>query len=327
LDIQRIRDDFPILKQMIHGKPLVYLDNAASSQRPQSVLDSMDHFYSTANSNVHRGVHWLSQEATREFEEVRGKVAAFIGAAESREIIFVRGTTEAINLVAHSYGGQSVGPGDEIIVSEMEHHSNIVPWQMLCQSAGATLRVIPITDEGELVMEEYKDLLNEKTRLVAVGHVSNSLGTVNPVKEIIDLAHAQGVPVLVDGAQAVSHMAVDVRELDCDFYCFSSHKMFGPTGIGVLYGKADLLESMPPHQSGGDMIESVSFEKTTFNVLPYKFEAGTPSIAGVIGLGSAIDYLTGLGFDQITAYEKELLERATVLLDEIPYLRIIVRAR
>ncbi len=323
LDVQRVREDFPILQQQIHGKPLVYLDNAASTQKPRAVLEAITRFYSTTNANVHRGVHSLSQEATRGFEEVRGKVARFVGAAESREIVFVRGATEAINLVAQSYGRPQVEPGDEILVSLMEHHSNIVPWQVLCESAGAVLRVVPISDDGELRMEEYARLLGPRTRLVAVSHVSNSLGTVNPLREVIDLAHAQGVPVLVDGAQAVPHMKVDVTELGCDFYCFSSHKMFGPTGVGVLYGRAELLKSMPPYQSGGDMIRSVSFEGTTFNVIPHKFEAGTPNIAGVIGMGAAIDYLAELGFERIVPYESGLLGYATALLKEIPGVRLI----
>jgi cysteine desulfurase/selenocysteine lyase len=315
-DVSRIREDFPILNRRIHDKPLVYLDNAASSQKPRSVIEAVDGFYKVFNSNVHRGVHALSQKATEEFESGRDKVQGFIGAEDRTEIIFVRGTTEAINLVAHSYGSASVGPGDEIIVSEMEHHSNIVPWQILCKNRGATLKVIPMRDNGALDLDAYEDLLNEKTRLVA-------LGTVNPLREIIDAAHRLDVPVLVDGAQAVPHRTVNVRELGCDFYCFSSHKMFGPTGIGVLYGRAELLNKMPPYQSGGDMIRSVSFERTTFNVLPYKFEAGTPNIGGVVGLGAAIDYLQSLDFEEVQAYETSLLGYATEALSAVSGLTLI----
>jgi cysteine desulfurase/selenocysteine lyase len=327
LDVARLREDFPILKQTVHGNPLVYLDNAATTQKPQAVLDALTRYYTTMNANVHRGVHQLSERATQEYEGARAKVQRFIGAAEPREIIFVRGITEAINLVAQTYGRKNIQLGDEIIISAMEHHSNIVPWQILCEEKGATLRVIPINDEGELLLDEFERLLNPRTKLVSVVHVSNSLGTVNPVKRIIELAHSRNVPVLLDGAQSAPHMPVNVQELDCDFYTFSGHKIFGPTGIGVLYGKAKLLEAMPPYQGGGDMISSVTFEKTTYNVLPYKFEAGTPDIAGAIGLGAALDYLRGLGWDAVMAHEHELLDYATTAVSEIPGLRLIGTAK
>ncbi|MGH7405495.1 MAG: SufS family cysteine desulfurase [Candidatus Methylomirabilales bacterium] len=326
-EVERIRQDFPILGEKIRGKPLVYLDNAATSQKPQVVIDTIRRFLSTYNSNVHRGVHQLSERATEAFEQARTRVQSFINAAESREIIFVRGTTEAINLVAQSYGRTHIGTGDEIVISAMEHHSNIVPWQILCEQTGAVLRVVPINDDGEMLLDEYVTLLTPRTRLVSVAHVSNALGTINPVREIIRLARRQGVPVLVDGAQAVPHLQVDVRELDCDFYAFSGHKVFGPTGIGVLYGRARLLEAMPPYQGGGDMIKSVSFAKTVYNDLPYKFEAGTPHIGGVIGLGAALDYLDGVGRDRIAAYEHELLVHATKALSAIPGVRIIGTAK
>jgi cysteine desulfurase/selenocysteine lyase len=305
----------------------VYLDNAATSQKPQSVLETIQRYYTSENSNVHRGVHYLSELATRRYEEARSKVRRFLNAADEREIIFVRGTTEAINLVANAYGRQNVRPGDEILISAMEHHSNIVPWQMLCQEKEAILRVTPINDAGELLLEEYERLLSPKTRLVAMTHVSNALGTVNPVRQIIDLAHRQGVPVLLDGAQAVPHSPVNVGELDCDFYAFSGHKTYGPTGIGVLYGKAHLLEEMPPYQGGGDMISSVSFEKTTYNKLPYKFEAGTPDIAGVVGLGAAIDYLNSIGMEAVGTYEQELLEYATKAISSVPGVRLVGTAK
>jgi cysteine desulfurase/selenocysteine lyase len=327
LDVRRIRDDFPILKQKVHGKPLVYLDNAATTQKPRAVLDALWRFYETDNSNVHRGVHLLSERATEDYEAARGKVQRFLNAAESREIIFVRGTTEAINLVAQTFGRQRVGPGDEIVISAMEHHSNIVPWQMLCEEKQARLRVVPINDAGEILLEEYAGMLGPRTRLVSVVHVSNALGTVNPVRQIIDLAHRRNIPVLVDGAQAVAHQVVDVRALDCDFYAFSGHKVYGPTGIGVLYGKAGLLEAMPPYQGGGDMISSVTFAKTTYNVLPYKFEAGTPHVAGVVGLGAALDYLSGIGRDAVGAYEQELLDYATTALAGVAGVRLIGTAR
>jgi len=326
-DVERIRQDFPILGEKVRGKPLVYLDNAATSQKPQVVIDTVHRFLSTYNSNVHRGVHQLSERATEAYEQARQKVQRLINAAESREIIFVRGTTEAINLVAQSYGRERIRAGDEIVISGMEHHSNIVPWQILCEQTGAVLRVVPINDDGELLLDEYVTLLTPRTRLVSVAHVSNALGTINPVREIVRLARRQGVPVLVDGAQAVPHLKVDVRDLDCDFYAFSGHKVFGPTGIGVLYGQARLLEGMPPYQGGGDMIKSVTFEKTVYNDLPYKFEAGTPHIGGVIGLGAAADYLEGVGLDRVAAYEHELLGYATEALSAIPGVRMIGTAK
>ena len=326
-DVAKIREDFPVLKQLVHGKPLVYLDNAATSQKPQQVIDALVRYYTTENSNVHRGVHALSQQATEEYEGARAKIRRFINAASDQEIIFVRGTTEAINLVAHSYGRQHIGEGDEVLISTMEHHSNIVPWQILCQEQGARLRVVPITNSGELLLDEYERLLGPRTKLVSIAHVSNALGTVNPVEQIVAMAHARGVPVLLDGAQAVPHMRLDVRRLGCDFYAFSGHKLYGPTGIGVLYGKAELLEAMPPYQGGGDMIKSVTFGKTLYNDLPYKFEAGTPNIAGTIGLGAAIDYLNSVGMDQITAYENELLEYGTSCLSSLDGIRIMGTAR
>ena len=326
-DVRKIREDFPILKQKIHGKPLIYLDNAASTQKPQVVIDTIKRYYETDNANVHRGVHLLSERATKQYEDARIKVQRFLDAAQPREVIFVRGTTEAINLVAQTFGRMTVGAGDEVVISHMEHHSNIVPWQILCEEKGAVLRVAPITDEGELRLDEYEKLLNPRTKIVAITHVSNTLGTINPIRRIIELAHQRGIPVLVDGAQAVPHMAVDVQELDCDFYAFSGHKLYGPTGIGVLYGKLAMLEAMPPYQGGGDMISSVTFAKTTYNVLPHKFEAGTPNIAGVIGLGAAIDYLNGLGLDNVAAYERELLAHATEALARIPSVRFIGTAR
>jgi cysteine desulfurase/selenocysteine lyase len=326
-DVARVREDFPILKQKIHGKPLVYFDNGATSQKPQVVIDSLARYYSAENSNIHRGVHALSEQATADYEAARGKLRDFINAPSDKEIVLVRGTTEAINLVSQSYGRTFLKAGDEIIISAMEHHSNIVPWQMVCAQVGARLRVIPINHDGEIVMEEYQRLLNERTKFVAVTHVSNALGTVVPVKEMIALAHERGVPVLLDGAQAVPHLRVDVRDLDCDFYAFSGHKMFGPTGVGVLYGRAELLEKMPPYQGGGDMISLVTFEKTHYNVLPYKFEAGTPNIAGVIGLGAAVDYLQGLNWSQVAAHEHELLRYATEALAEINPVKIIGTAK
>jgi len=322
-DVAEIRKDFPILKQKVHGKPLVYFDNGATSQKPQQVIDALSRYYSAENSNIHRGVHDLSERATAAYETAREKIRAFINAPTDKEIIFVRGTTEAINLVAQSYGRSFLKTGDEIIVSAMEHHSNIVPWQILCEQVGAYLRVIPINHDGEILMDEYRRLLNERTKLVSVTHVSNALGTVVPVKEIVALAHQRGVPVLLDGAQAVPHLKVDVQDLDCDFYAFSGHKVFGPTGVGVLYGRAEMLEKMPPYQSGGDMISLVTFEKTHYNVLPYKFEAGTPNIAGGIGLGAAIDYLDGLDWQQVEAHERQLLSYATDQLSKIDAARII----
>jgi cysteine desulfurase/selenocysteine lyase len=326
-DVRRIREDFPILRLKVHGKPLVYLDNAASTQKPRAVLDTLEHYYTHDNANVHRGVHLLSERATQRYEEAREKTRRFLNAAEAREIIFVRGTTEAINLVAQAFGRKHVAAGDEVLITAMEHHSNIVPWQMLCEEKGALLRVAPISDDGELVLDQFERLLSPRTKLVSVVHVSNTLGTVNPVRQIVAMARARGVPVLLDGAQAAPHLPVDVQELDCDFYTFSGHKVYGPTGVGVLYGKAKLLEAMPPWQGGGDMISSVTFEKTTYNTLPYKFEAGTPNIAGVVGLGTALDYVNALGLENIAAHESDLLLYTTLVLRELPGLRIIGNAR
>jgi cysteine desulfurase/selenocysteine lyase len=327
LDVEKIRNDFPILKEEVHGHPLVYLDSAATSQKPRAVFEAMQNFYLHDCSNVHRGVHLLSERATRAYEDGRVKVQRFINAAEAREIVFVRGTTEAVNLVAQTYGRKNVQAGDEVLITAMEHHSNIVPWQILCEEKGATLRVAPINDRGELVFREFKRLLGPKTRLVSVAHVSNVLGTINPIREIVEAGHEWNVPVFVDGAQAAPHVNVDVRDLDCDFYAFSGHKLFGPTGVGVLYGKAALLEEMPPYQGGGDMIRSVTFEKTTYNAIPFKFEAGTPYIAGVIGLGAAIDYLNQIGLEAVAGYERELLEHATQSLTRIPGVRLIGTAK
>ncbi len=326
-DVEKVREDFPILKVRVHGKPLVYLDNAATSQKPQVVIDTISRYYMAENSNIHRGIHFLSLQATRAYEDARDKVKHFLNASHTREILFVRGTTEGINLVAQSYGRTFIKEGDEIVISAMEHHSNIVPWQILCEQVGAKLRVIPINDDGELLIEEYEKLLNKRTKFVSVAHLSNALGTINPVKQIIEMAHRCGVPVLVDGAQAVPHLKVDVQDLDCDFYAFSAHKLFGPTGVGVLYGKANLLEAMPPYHGGGDMISSVTFEKTIYNVLPYKFEAGTPNIAGGVGLGAAIDYLNGIGLETVAAYEHELLSYATEAISRIPGVRLIGTAK
>ena len=325
-DVARIREDFPVLHQMVNGKPLVYLDNAATTQKPQAGIDALVRYYSADNSNVHRGVHTLSQRATEDYDSGRSKARQFLNAASDEEIIFVKGTTDGINLVAHSYARQHLGEGDEIIISTMEHHSNIIPWQVLCQEKRAHLRVIPISDAGELLMDEYESLLSSRTKLVAITHVSNVLGTVNPIKQIVEMAHNQGVPVLVDGAQATPHMPVDVQKLGCDFYVFSGHKIYGPTGIGVLYGKAGLLEAMPPYQLGSDMIKSVTFERTVYNDLPYKFEAGTPNIAGVIGMGAAIDYLTEIGMDRIDNYEHGLLEYGTECLSGIDGVKIVGNA-
>ena len=316
-DVNRIRNDFPILKQQVNGYPLVYLDNGATSQKPQSVINAIVEYYTTTNSNVHRGVHTMSQQATDGYEGARSKVRQFINAGKDEEIIFTRNTTEGINLVAHSYGRQNIGPGDDIIVSNMEHHSNIVPWQMLCEEKGANLKVVPIDDSGELVMDEYQKMLSSRTKLVSITHVSNALGTILQAKQIVAMAHAHGAPVLLDGAQAVPHMPVDMQDLDCDFYVFSGHKLYGPTGIGILYGKEEYLNAMPPFLGGGEMIKSVTFEKTIYNDLPYKFEGGTPDIAGAIGLGAAIDYVNSLGFDQITAHEDELLQYGTAALESI----------
>jgi len=327
LDIARIREDFPILGQKVNGRPLVYLDNAATSQKPRQVIEAISHFYSEDYSNIHRGVHTLSQRSTQSYEAVRTKVQKLIHAAEDREIIFVRGATEGINLVAFGYLRPRLQAGDEIVISGMEHHSNIVPWQILCEEKNARLRVIPINDDGEVIFEEYEKLLNPRTRLVAVTHVSNALGTINPVQRMIAVAHRQQIPVLVDGAQAIPHLSVDVQALDSDFYTFSGHKLYGPTGIGVLYGKAALLEAMSPFQGGGDMIASVTFEKTTYNKIPHKFEAGTPDIAGVIGLGAAIDYVQTIGLAAISAYEEELLAYATREVSKIAGVRILGNAK
>jgi cysteine desulfurase/selenocysteine lyase len=326
-DVERVRRDFPILEETIHGKPLVYLDNANTTQKPRAVIEALHDYYRHSNSNIHRATHLLGERATRGYEGARVKVKQFLNARDAHEIIFVRNATEGVNLVAQTFGRQNIGEGDEIIISTMEHHCNIVPWQMVCAEKGATLRVIPINEAGELLMDEYEKMLSDRTKLVAIVHMSNVLGTVNPVREVIDLAHARGVPVLVDGAQSAYHLPVDVQAMDCDFFVFSGHKLYGPTGIGVLYGKSELLEDMPPYQGGGDMILTVTFEKTVFNELPYKFEAGTPNIAGAVGLGSAIDYLTGLGMENIAAYEHELMRYGTEALSEVPNLRMIGTAR
>ncbi len=327
LDSERIRADFPILKLEVNGKPLVYLDNAASSQMPQQVIDRLVRYQTAEHANIHRGVHYLSETATAAYEGARAKVQRFINAKEAREVIYTRGTTDSVNLVMHGYGRAFIGAGDEIIVSQLEHHSNIVPWQMLCEEKGAKLRVIPCNDAGELLLDEYRKLFTSHTRFVAITHVSNALGTINPVKEMIATAHQHGVPVLIDGAQAIPHMKVDVQDLDCDFYAFSAHKMCGPTGIGILYGKAALLEKMKPFEGGGDMILSVTFEKTTYNVIPHKFEAGTPPIAAGIGLGTAIDYLESVGMDHIAAHEHDLITYATQAFGELKDVRIIGTAR
>ncbi len=326
-DVERVREDFPILKQRVHGKPLVYFDNAATSQKPVSVIEAERRFYLEDCANIHRGIHLLSERATRAYEDARVKVQRLLNAPETRQVVFVRGTTEAINLVASSYCRRNLQAGDEVLITAMEHHANIVPWQMLRDEKGIVLRVAPINDSGELLFEEFQNLLRPRTKFVSVTHVSNVLGTVNPVREMVRAAHRWNVPVLVDGAQAAPHMKIDVQELDCDFYAFSSHKVFGPTGVGALYGKVRLLESMPPYQGGGDMISSVSFEKTTYNAIPYRFEAGTPNIAATIGLGAAIDYVNRLGIENVARQEHELLVYATEKLSEIPGVRIIGTAR
>ncbi len=326
-DVQKVREDFPVLKQAIHGMPLVYLDSAATAQKPFAVIDAIRKFYEVDCANIHRGVHELSQRSTAAYEETRSKARRFLNARFKNELIFVRGTTEGINLVASSWGRRNVKAGDEIVISAMEHHSNIVPWQMLCEEQGARLRVIPMNGRGELILEEYEKLLNPRTRMVAVTHVSNALGTVNPVRQIVEMAHHAGALALIDGAQAAPHMKVDVQALGADFYAISGHKIVGPTGIGILYGKTALLNAMPPYQGGGDMIKTVTFEKTTYADLPYKFEAGTPNIAGGIGLGAAVDYVNRLGLDQIAVYEHELLLYGTEALSQIPGLRIIGTAR
>jgi cysteine desulfurase/selenocysteine lyase len=322
-DVAKIRRDFPILSRKVHGKPLVYFDNAATTQKPLAVIDAEREVYERYYANIHRGVHLLSVESTEAYDRVREKVRQLLNAKETREIVFVRGTTEAINLVASTFGRSRVGRGDEVVISAMEHHSNIVPWQLLCEEKGARLRVAPMNERGELLLDRFAGLLSERTKIVAVAHLSNALGTVNPLSEIIEMAHSKGIPVLVDGAQAAPRLPVDVQALDCDFYAFSGHKMYGPSGAGALYGKAALLESMPPYQGGGDMISSVTFEKTTYNVLPYKFEAGTPNIAGVIGMGAAVDYLKKLGIGAIERHEALLLADATTRVSAIPGVRLI----
>ncbi len=327
LDVGRIRQDFPVLRQRIYGKPLVYLDNAATTQKPQQVIERLSDFYAAENANIHRGVHQLSQKATQAYEEARRRVQRFLNAARASEIIFVRGTTEAINLVSQSYARKRLRPGSEIILSTLEHHSNIVPWQIVCQQTDARLRVVPMSDSGELLLQEYEKLLNSRTALVSITHVSNALGTINPVKTMIEMAHGCKVPVMVDGAQAVSHRSVDVRELDCDFYAFSGHKLYGPTGVGILYAKAAHLEDMPPYQGGGEMIRSVTFEKTIYDEPPQRFEAGTPNIAGAIGLATAIDYVQEIGLGKIASYEGELLSQASQLLGDISRLRLVGTAR
>ncbi len=322
-DLQKVRNDFPILDRKAHGQPLVYFDNAATTQKPLAVIDALRRYYELYNANIHRAVHLLSRLATNEYEEARARVQRFIGAGSPHEIIFTRGTTEGINLVAQTYGRANLRAGDEVIVSWMEHHSNIVPWQMLCEATGAKLRVVPINERGEFLFEEYEKLLGPRTKLVSVVHVSNALGTVNPLKRIIEAAHRRGVPVMIDGAQAVAHLRVDVQALDCDFYALSGHKLYGPTGIGILYGKEKYLRAMPPYQGGGDMIASVTFEKTTYAELPNKFEAGTPDIAGAIGLAAAIDYIESLGLENIAAHEDKLLHYATEKVRQIPGVRIL----
>ena len=323
LDVARIRGQFPILAQTVRGKPLAYLDNAATTQKPRQVLDTLARYYAAGNANIHRGVHALSEDATEAYEGARGKVAAFLNAAEPAEIVFTRNATEGINLVAQTFGRSRLGPGDEVVISGMEHHSNIVPWQIVCEEKGARLRVAPFSDAGELLVDELAALLGPRTRLVSIVHMSNSLGTVNPVRRVVELAHRQGIPVLVDGAQAAYHMPVDVQAIGCDFYVVTGHKLYGPTGIGALYGRRALLEAMPPYQGGGDMISSVTFEKTTYNELPHRFEAGTPHIAGAIGLGAAVDFITGVGFDAIAAHERRLLAYATEALSAVPGLRLV----
>ena len=323
LDVDRVRADFPILKLKVNGKPLVFLDNAASSQMPQPVIDRLVKYQTSEHANINRAVHYLSEKATAEYEEARRKARRFVNAREDREVIFTSGTTDGINLVAHGFGRKFVSEGDEIILTTLEHHSNIVPWQMVAQEKGAKIRVVPVNDRGELMVEEYEKLFTAHTKLVGLIHVSNALGTINPVKQMIAIAHAHGVPVLIDGAQAAPHLKIDVQELDCDFYAFSGHKICGPTGIGILYGKAALLEKMQPFKGGGDMILSVTFEKTTYNTIPHKFEAGTPPIAAAIGLGAAIDYLTGIGIERIAAHETDLLDYATVQVNRLSGVRII----
>jgi cysteine desulfurase / selenocysteine lyase len=326
-DVERVRADFPILHELVRGRPLVYLDNAATSQKPKSVIDAIVRYYEHDNANVHRGVHYLSERATEEYENARKAVQLFIHASEAREIVFVRSTTEAVNLVAQTYGRQHVGTGDEVLITAMEHHSDIVPWQLLCEEKQAKLQVAPINDRGELILEEFERLLSPRTRMVAVSHLSNALGTLNPVRQIVAMAHAKGIPVLVDGAQAVPRFPVNVQELDCDFYAFSGHKTYGPTGIGILYGKAGLLEAMPPYQGGGEMISSVTFKKTLYNKVPHKFEAGTPDMSGAVGLRAAIEYLNRLGIANIAEHEHELLTYATKKVSVIPGVRLVGTAK
>ena len=326
-DVARLREDFPILRTLARGQPLVYLDNAASSQKPRAVIDAITRYYETGHANIHRGVHFLSEQATLAYDAVREQARRFLNAAHAHEVIFVRGTTEAINLVASSFGQAFVGSGDEIVISTMEHHSNIVPWQLLCERTGAVLRVVPITDAGELDVEAYARLLGPRTKLVALVHVSNALGTINPARQLVEMAHAHGIPVLLDGAQAAPHLRIDVQALDCDFYACSAHKMYGPTGIGLLYGKTRWLDAMPPWQGGGDMIGNVTLARSTWAPLPAKFEAGTPHIAGVIGLGAALDYLDAVGLEAVAGHEDALLEYATAQLAEIDGVRIVGTAR
>ncbi len=327
VDFDKIRKDFPLLKREMNGKPIVFLDSAASSQKPNYVLRAMDHYYKKLHANVHRGVYQLSQEATDAFEKSRRLVKEFINAPSEKECIFVRGTTEGINLVASTYGRKNLEAGDEVLISTMEHHSNIVPWQMVCEEKGAHLKVVPINEDGEMIMSEFDKLLTDKTKIVSINHISNALGTINPIREVIAKAHAKGIPVMIDGAQAIPHLKVDVQELDVDFYTFSGHKMCGPTGIGILYGKAELLNAMPPYHGGGEMIETVTFEKTTYNTLPHKFEAGTPDIAGVVGIGAAVEYMQKIGHEAIVQHEHELLEYATTELKKIDGLRIVGEAK
>jgi cysteine desulfurase/selenocysteine lyase len=327
IDIKTVRKDFPILSREVYGKTLVYFDNAASSQKPSKVIDAISHYYEHEHSNIHRGVHHLSADATEKYEEARKTIQRFINAEHSHEVIFTKGTTDSINLVAYSFGVKFINEGDEVIVSTLDHHSNIVPWQMICETRGAKLKVIPINNEGELLLDDYRNLLSDKTKIVTVGHVSNALGTINPVKEIIAEAKKMSIPVLLDGAQAIPHLAVDVQELDCDFYAFSAHKIFGPTGVGVLYGKENLLNTIPPYQGGGDMIDTVTFEKTTYNELPHKFEAGTPNIAGVIGLKAAIEYVNQVGINNIAIAEHQLIEYATEQISAIDGVRLIGTAK
>ena len=323
LDVEQVRQDFPILQRRVRGKPLVYLDNAATTQKPRRVLDALMHYYTHGNANIHRGVYLLSEEATQAYDEARRKVQAFLNARACREIVFTRNSTESINLVAQSFGRTNIGPGDEILITHMEHHSNIVPWQLLCEQLNSRLRVAPIDDRGQLQLDEFERLIGPRTKMVAVVHLSNSLGTVNPVAEIIELAHRREIPVLIDGSQAAYHMPVDVQALGCDFYVFTGHKLYGPTGIGVLYGREALLEAMPPYQGGGDMIQSVTFDKTIYADLPNKFEAGTPHIAGAVGLGAAIDYISSIGFRRIAAHEQDVLAYGTAALSAVPGLRLI----